>query len=236
MAITFQRAFPDYLYCTNPWNGTLPVTVACWFRSASLAATYDVLLRFEDATGANQSAIFLAGITASSTLAAASENSAGTIVQGVSSGTFSSNTWTHACGVWASSTSRTAYLQGTAGTTNTTSNTPTAASLTRMAIGAAGISGGGGSFWDGDIAEIGVWNVALTQDEITSLANGFSPLKIRPTALLSYVPMYIGEGAGVSVRDKLSPTSLTALTGTIQSVSHPRVFYPRYDMRARNLY
>lgn len=46
------------------------------------------------------------------------------------------------------------------------------------------------SFWDGDIAECAVWNVALTDAEIAAYNKGVSPFLIRPINLFRYYPLY----------------------------------------------
>ncbi|MDG4854072.1 MULTISPECIES: LamG-like jellyroll fold domain-containing protein [unclassified Mesorhizobium] len=48
------------------------------------------------------------------------------------------------------------------------------------------------SFWPsyvGDIAEIGHWNTQLDAAEIAALANGFSPMLVRPASLIFYAPV-----------------------------------------------
>ena len=42
---------------------------------------------------------------------------------------------------------------------------------------------------DGQIAEAAIWNVALTDGEIASLAKGFKPTRIRPQSLVFYAPL-----------------------------------------------
>lgn len=41
---------------------------------------------------------------------------------------------------------------------------------------------------DGQVAELGLWNAALSADEMSSLGNGFRPSRIRPQALQLYMP------------------------------------------------
>jgi hypothetical protein len=41
----------------------------------------------------------------------------------------------------------------------------------------------------GQIAEVGIWNVALTAAEIASLAKGMTCDKIRPQSLVYYAPL-----------------------------------------------
>ena len=54
-----------------------------------------------------------------------------------------------------------------------------------------GVLNGGPCF--GGIAEIGIWNIALTQNQIDSLSKGFSPKRMLPN-LKSYIPLYGNNG------------------------------------------
>ena len=44
-------------------------------------------------------------------------------------------------------------------------------------------------FHDGKLAEVGIWNVALTAAEIASLAKGMTCDKVRPQSLVFYAPL-----------------------------------------------
>ena len=41
----------------------------------------------------------------------------------------------------------------------------------------------------GQMAEVGIWNVALTDAEIASLADGMTCDKVRPQSLVFYAPL-----------------------------------------------
>jgi hypothetical protein len=131
------------------------------------------------------------------------------------SSSFTTGQWRHACSVFTSNASRTAYVDGVAGTPNTSSLTQTA-NPTNLNIGARTRSSTDGYF-DGDLAECAIWNVALTAAEITALAKGFSPRRIRPQSLLFYAPL---------VRDIADFRAALALTNnnTATVSTHPRVY------------
>jgi hypothetical protein len=97
------------------------------------------------------------------------------------------NTWHHACGVFAGQTSRSVYLDA-AGKQTGTVDVP----LSDYNVTNIGVLGSGailGNYWDGDLAHAAIWNVALTDAEVASLAIGFSPLFVRPQNLLAYWPL-----------------------------------------------
>lgn len=80
-----------------------------------------------------------------------------------------------------------------------------------------GNSAAGTNNWDGSLAEFGYWNVILSADEFLALAKGVSPLLIRPTALIEYVPLIGPANSYVN--------GATTVTGTaIQP--HPLMHYP----------
>lgn len=71
--------------------------------------------------------------------------------------------------------------------------------------------------FDGDIAEVGVWNVALTAAEIASLADGMTCDKVRPQSLVFYAPLVRDLQ---DVRGGLTITN----TNTATVANHPRVY------------
>lgn len=74
----------------------------------------------------------------------------------------------------------------------------------------------GNNAWStGGFAEPAMWNAALTADEAASLAKGFRPPSVRPSALVSYIPL---------IREIADLKSGIALTDASTTVSdHPRV-------------
>ena len=68
----------------------------------------------------------------------------------------------------------------------------------------------------GGLAEIGIWNVALGDDEILELSLGVPPSKIRPGSLVAYLPL---------VRDLIDVKgNAFAITGSLSVGDHCRIF------------
>jgi hypothetical protein len=69
----------------------------------------------------------------------------------------------------------------------------------------------------GLIAEVGIWNAALTAEEVASLANGMTCDKIRPQNLVFYAPL---------VRDLVDQKGGLTITNTNSATvaNHPRVY------------
>jgi hypothetical protein len=132
-----------------------------------------------------------------------------------STGSCSQNAWNHACGVFVSESSRTAYLDGTAGTTSTTSLGATGP-FNSTVIGAR-YGNTLGFYFSGRIAEVGIWSAALTADEIASLAKGMTCDKVRPQSLVYYAPLVRDLQ---DVRGGLTITNNNSAT----VANHPRVY------------
>lgn len=216
MARTFSSGGFNYL---SSGAGALltaaPMTMAAWVKPATHNATNDIL-SISDAT-VNLHAFVLRQSSTGSIQAVT--DASGTLSNSASAGTVSNGTWAHAAAVFASASSRTAYLNGTAATADTTALTPTAGSLGLTLIGA--IFGGPQNFYNGDIAEVALWNVALTAADVAVLALGVSPLLVRPDALVSY-SVLDGQSASFEI-DRMNPARM-GISGA-SSALHPRMFY-----------
>jgi hypothetical protein len=121
--------------------------------------------------------------------------------------TYTQNVWSHFAGVFTSSTSRVGYVNAVAGTPNTT-NIGTQNTATEILVGVRRATSFD-FYFNGDIAEFGVWNVALTQPEIAALAKGMSCDKIRPQNLVFYAPLVrdlIDQKGGLTITNNNGAT------------------------------
>jgi hypothetical protein len=181
MARTFASASTESLY--NDTNlGGLPLSFSCWFYGASWAVDQSLIFVGDQTTSAVYFLLFVNN--GGPNLSARCEDA---VAQGDAlGGAPATNAWQHGGGVFASTTSRTAYLNGTPGTEETTSVadiTPT-----RVSIGVLDETTPA-DYMDGQIADAAIWNAALTDAEMAALAAGASPLSIRPGNLIFYVPL-----------------------------------------------
>lgn len=186
MARTFSSN-NNLVYPAN-YNGTapltaLPLTIACWGRFSATSSQNIVFLT----TGDSEYHGMSVGYSTAGRIAAISN--AGTEGVAQTSTGITTNTWHHCCAVIASATSRTAYIDG--GSSGSNSTSAAAASMVNMSIGAyrrpTGEQFGPAA---GQIAEVGLWNVALTASEIAALARGIPPYRVRPASLAGYWPLY----------------------------------------------
>jgi hypothetical protein len=182
-----SRAFTatQYLQVGAAVRTTLPFTIACNFRNAgSLAAFPFLVAQYTNGSTNNRHHLF---VHSGGAVGAGTRTT--TTGEALSSGLVSDNLWHHAAGVWTSTTSRAAYLDGGSSGSNATNLSPTAPNRTSIGAWNAGANAG----LIGNIAHVAFWNVALTADEILRMGQDrVSPLLIRPSALICYLP-YMGR-------------------------------------------
>lgn len=73
----------------------------------------------------------------------------------------------------------------------------------------------------GSIAELSVWSVALTTNDMSSLTNGFSSLLVRPDKISAYWPFI---GWSTPEIDRIQALDLTT-TGIVVAAAHTRMYY-----------
>lgn len=207
----------DYLELTSAVETAAPCTLVAWANVDNLTDGH-CLVGLCAKASSNGFFLYAEGRTSDRVFAYSDQSS--TFDSASSASSYTTGTWFHAGAVFASSTSRTAYLNGVAGTTNTTSNTPSGISHTM--IGAAWYTNSLLDDTDGRIAEVGIWNAALTTAEMAMLAKGLSPLFVRPASLVLYAPML---GRADPEPDLVGANVLT-VNGTPSQSAHPRIIYP----------
>jgi len=74
--------------------------------------------------------------------------------------------------------------------------------------------------FDGKLADIGIWDAALTVAELSALAKGVSPLFVRPANLKGYWPMW---GVGSPEADLSGNANNATVTGTVPVGDHAPV-------------
>lgn len=132
---------------------------------------------------------------------------------------YTAGTYQHFCGVNSSSTVRAAFLNGANKGTN--GSTYTAASLDRFNVGS---NPGGTSPVFGVVAEAAIWNIALSDAEVADLAQGLSPLMVKPASLVYYLPMW---GVGDLI-DRMGGLTV-AVNGNPTTGDHCRIYYPGFN-------
>lgn len=135
----------------------------------------------------------------------------------VSTATIASGVWGVVTGVFSSVTSRVVYVDNSKLTDPVTTSL-TVSGANRLTVGVLdrpSIT----EYFEGDIAEVAVWNVAITDADQASLTAGASPLNVRPGALVFYAP-FIGRLS--TEKDFRGGLSASTTAGT--AAAHPRIY------------
>jgi hypothetical protein len=189
----------------------VPATIACWVKFDTAGTGNWAVVSIGESANPSHRLVML---RTTSQIAAQSVGSAD-VRAATLTGTITTNTLYHVATVFSSTTLRDVYLDGVAGVTNT--QTSTVNTLNELLVGARRSGASAGLFHDGIVAELGIWNVALTAAEIASLADGMTCDKVRPQSLVFYAPL---------VRDLQDVRGGLTITnnGGATVANHPRVY------------
>lgn len=189
MAREFDRASSQYLRHGVPVLTAVPITMACWFNLLDVTTTHFLLAIINYSAGASGGyfALEARGNSPGDYLRAnVFDGGAGPYAETAAG--YSSSTWHHGCAVFATNTDRRVYLDGAnKGTNAGASNTPPG--LDSTSIGTAYRADNPAVYTDGSMAEVVIWNAALTDAEVAVLATGIRPIRVRPQNLVAYWPL-----------------------------------------------
>lgn len=214
MARLFDDGTNEYLQVASTPVTTYPITLACWFNSDDDTAGQTLMQVTDTAGGTDYHRIALRGDAGGDLLEARSRNGGGVALTTIG---FTANTWHHACGVFAANNDRAVFIDGgNKGVDATVSND---AGLDAVSIGRSGDSSPG-NYMSGRIAEAAIWDIALADNEVISLAAGVSPLKIRPQNLVSYWKLVRDEDQDIVGGYDITPFNTPSIG------PHPAIMYP----------
>ena len=158
-----------------------PLTINCWFYPTVDGIGSMSLVELVENTASNYHLLQVNSNT--NTV----RYGTGTPFFATSSASYTTNTWNMATAVGTSATSRTVYLNAANSGTNTTSRVITTPN--RVCMGFARSFGSDTPSYEGYLAEVAIWNVTLTTDELSSLYTGTKANQIRPQNLKFYIPI-----------------------------------------------
>jgi len=193
-----------------------PFSISLWAKSNSNSALQSPFSCADNGSSSLKIIIFHRGDVAGDPIEFYVQNGVTTFAQTTAG--YTPGQWHHICAVGESSTSRAVYLDGGNKGTSTTSVSPYGGHNVTT-IGVNGQSSYPHKF-NGDIAEVAVWNAALTDADALSLAKGFSPLFIRPESLQTYWPLIRGHN------DRVGAYILTEVNTPGVSDHVPKIIYP----------
>lgn len=219
MARLFDDASNEYLGLGSAVLTGVPITMACFFNVNDVTSITQVFMSHgNDTVNASYFALFAADNVLKANVR---ETSFG---EAIATGTFNINTWTHACGVFAANNDRKCYRDGGNVGSNATVITP--AGINKTNIGRL-VRLAPAFYVSGLMAEVAIWNIALSAAEVLILSKGYSPLFIHPQNLVAYWPLIrdiTGDGTGDDI-DRVGGYDMSPVnTPTIGN--HPRIIYP----------
>lgn len=211
MAALFDDAGDDSIQVASAILTGVPISMACWFNTNDISVTQS-LMTITDASASDNFQLFIQA-TQEDVRARTRRDSN---VQAASSAQYTADTWRHACAVFAAVDDRRAFLDGGNKGTESTSQVPINLDVTTL--GALRIADVVTQEVSGLMAEAAIWNVALSDDEVAVLGQGYSPLFVHPQNLVFYAPLIR------TIQDVVGAVTLTNDGSTV--AAHTRIRYP----------
>ncbi len=216
-AARFFDGSNDKLQIDSPVISGTPFTMCGWFNSNNVDDNQQIVGVFDVAGDTDYYRIQVGGGISGDPIRAQIKSSSATANVDSTTG-YSANVWNHACLVGAADNDWSIYLNGGSKGTSNTSVIP--AGLDNTAIGIRATASPAAPL-NGEIAEVAIWNVALTDAEVAILAAGFSPLLVNPQGLVAYWPLI---GRTSPEIDLVGGNNLTVTESVV--ATHTRMFYP----------
>jgi len=192
-----------------------PITVTAWARCSSISANGTVLSIGHTTSGNRTQLLF------QNTGTFQVQSGPGALY-GPTAVTVSTGVWYHVAAVVTVSGSTMTITQYTNGVSAGSGSGTDAGADPLWNAFAAGQRHNGtswGTFFEGDVADVCIWNVALDAGEIASLASGCSPMLVRPGNLRGWLKL------GESVFDRVTGGTITASGTPVLSVSSPPLLW-----------
>lgn len=166
----------------NAVIGTRPFTVAAWAKPSNTTAKGAIYGMGKTTSGAVARYLAMRGTTGGDPVSVTDDE---LDFVDTTSG-YSSGAWQHVAATFVSATNRNVFLGGTNKGTGTTNTGPSGTTTT---LGVYYIYLGGSGWFPGNLAEIAVWDIELSDAEIASLATGVYPNQIQAVHCIAYWPL-----------------------------------------------
>ncbi len=214
MALSYSGT-GQYSSTTNSsqYNASTPYTVSLWIKPSGNDDSYDWYLEVGDCASA-QAGVGIQESDAGGELQAWVWNSGVYATEIGTAFSYTNDVWVHVAIVVSGSQCEVFYNGSSNGTV---AEVPDSNANDDITVAA---SRGGSQLTDADFAEIAYYNVALGSAEVSALADGASPLLIRPGSLVEAFPLVNGSVNGL-FGDSLSNT------GSPSAAEHPSIIMPR---------
>lgn len=186
-------------YVSGVTGSAYPTTISLWFfcTNATVAGSGMSMVSVSNSAKTNYHSVnLLPNSTASNIrVRASTTENGGALANATPTVGSLQNKWTHVAGVFntpltTTNTSRWCIVNGRTKGTNGTGR-PNVTSIVDMVVGATASTTSANALtgqFQGYLAEVGIWNVSLTDDDIYALSRGAKPTAVQPNYLVHYVP------------------------------------------------
>lgn len=220
MAHVYERANSEYEYLNQAPVSTTPFTMAAWFNPVDLDSTQGILC-IANSSVTNHYWMLLADCGQAGDPMQIRACAGGTVRYArTSNGITGSGEWQHVCGIFTSPTNRVVVLNGDWANRGISTLSCSPSGVDNFGVGARVTSSPGWTF-DGKIAEVAIWNAALTEGEIAILAKGYSSLFVRPQNLVEYWHLFV-----LQPRSRMTGNALVWANSPPGKAVHTRIIYP----------
>lgn len=182
MARSFVVGNTEYLRVTNSPVTAEPVTLACWAKLNSVAATHRTAMSIGEVAAGDYHALQV-----TNTIVWRARSWDGAAQEAIYTAAVALESWHHLVAVFAADNDRRIYVDGDRGTDD--ANAVVVGAFGAVSIGVSADSTPYG-YMDGEVAEAAVWDVALTDNEIFQLAQGTPVVFVRPQSLGAYYSLF----------------------------------------------
>jgi hypothetical protein len=216
MAYNFKKADSTYLQVNSASISGHPYTFSAWVYPK--AVTNGIVISVSNTNGAEATFFGLnAGLRPFTNIISNGINS---FYTSPTSSAVAVNTWSHIAFVVTGNPGRLLYSNGVVSSNTSLYNNFGTVSTTRIGSNFDRNSdppGAPGTSFEGDIADLAVWNQALPESEIGILLQGYSARMVRPQSLVFYAPL---------IREPIDAKGGFVMTNSGAVVSdHPRIYY-----------
>ncbi len=179
---------------------------SCWIKASALSNAYMGIYCRTNGIASFHSIL----LKSTGKFATYVDTNAGSAQLDPGTNAISTGAWHHFAWTYGSSGGLKTFLDGASdGTSNIGTALLTNYGTTNTGIGYDPANVGRG--FPGSIADVALWNVALSASEITALARGVRPLMIRPANIIHYMPL---DGLSSPEPDFSGKKNNGTLTGT----------------------
>lgn len=206
------------LYTLTEPVATTPFTISVWFKVPNITVSYiPVAIDTPEVAGYQiLGTLEVSGAVGGDPVRAYNYNGSAFGVAATSSG-YSADTWTHACGTFTNATLRAVFIDGGSKGTDTDNivGTPSELVIGRRRRNATVAQMPANSF----VAEIAVWDAALSDANVAMLAGGSNPLTVDGGNLIAYWPLT----TVTTNEDQVGSNDLSTTGGVTYDADHPTV-------------